>query len=67
MNQTPSTLRRQRPNDGDAVSDSPTHEPEAIPPIAIDPTRDPSRGESRLLSRSFYCAPHEEPCILRNS
>ena len=64
MSQTPPTERRTRHNDGDAVSDPPNHEPEAIPPIAVDPKRDPSRGESPRLSHRFHGAPHEEPCTI---
>ena len=62
MDQTPRTLRRQRTNDGDAVSAPPTHEPEAIPLIAVDPTCDPSHGESPLLSHRIHGAPDEVPC-----
>ena len=49
-------------NDGSAVSDSPTHETRAIPLIAHDRTRDPSRIE-RDTTAPFWILPERAPEI----
>ena len=63
MAQTPRQRDSTMINYGDAVRVPPTHEPEAMPPIAHDPTRDPSREESPMLSPNSRCTPPRVPGV----